>query len=163
MKRLALWVALSVNCASIYAEGGSCPNGYYPVNGYGVSGCAPIPGYNQRLQTPPSAQTQWRSRWGAIATDEVNGVVGSSSGLSREAHAKEAALADCKSKGGESCRFAVSYANGCGAMIAGDNRFNVDRAATEQEAIEIGMRTCQREDKNCRVYFTSCSYPVRIQ
>ena len=144
---------------------GRCPPGYYPWDTPGVSSCIPIPGYNQQQQqpNPPRPLGHWESRWGAIATDESNGVVGSSTGMLKEQQARDAAIADCKSKGGANCKFAVSYANGCGAMVVGDKRFNVDRAATEQEAIQLSMKACTADDTNCHVYFTSCSQAVLVR
>ncbi|SFR90128.1 protein of unknown function [Dyella sp. OK004] len=147
-----------------FAQG--CPAGTYPWSGNGVFTCLPDPSYNQQQQpqsTPSTLLGKWESRWGAIATDESNGVVGSSTGMLKEQQAKDAAIADCKTKGGATCKFAVSYANGCGAMVVGDKRFNVDRAATEQEAIKLSMKACSAEDTNCHVYFSSCSQAVLVR
>lgn len=164
---LALLLGLLALQSVAHAQG--CPSGTYPWSGNGVFTCLPDSNYNQQQQQPsqngapktPSAQ--WESRWGAIATDEAKGIVGSSTGLKKEKQAVDSAIANCKSKGGTDCKFAVSYANGCGAMVVGDKQFNVNRASTEQEAIQMSMRTCNAQDTNCHVYFTSCSQAVLVQ
>ena len=144
-----------------WAEG-NCPSGYYPIGGQGVQGCAPYPGQGAQ-QAPAVRPAQWQSRWGAIVTDEVSGIVGSSTGMYGQAQAEQAAMADCQSKGGNACKLAVSYANGCGVMAVGDKLFNVDRAETLDAAIQATMKTCNAQDTHCRVYFTNCSLPKLIQ
>jgi len=159
-----LALALLLFEVSARAEG-NCPPGYYPIGGQGVQGCAPYPNQAQPQQQRPAPALQpqqWESRWGAIVTDGVKGVIGSASGMSGQAQAEQSAMADCQAKGGSDCKLAVSYANGCGAMVVGDKRFNVDRGSTEEAAIQASMKTCNAEDTNCRVYFTTCSLAKRI-
>ncbi|XRD83169.1 DUF4189 domain-containing protein [Dyella acidisoli] len=87
----------------------------------------------------------------------------STSKLGRE-QARQAALEDCTTKGGIQCRYAISYSNSCGAMVAGDNWFNVESGATEDEAIQAGMKACKKDkDTNCHVYLTTCSPAVLVQ
>jgi hypothetical protein len=107
----------------------------------------------------PSQTTtlHWVSQWGAIATDEPHGVLGFSTGLSSASKAEKAAIEDCRTKGGANCTLQVSYANGCGAVVVGDTVFNVNWGHDERDASSKGIRACERDSKNCHVYFTTCS------
>jgi hypothetical protein len=153
----------------VHAEG-ECPPGMFPTNPPGAQGpvgCAPIPGYDQQQQ-PTRQQTapppRWASGWMAIATDSMKGSLGSATDLPSRDEAERAALADCQAKGGSQCKLQVSYGNGCAAMVAGNKEFNVNGAATLDEAVRIGMKMCAKAgDSNCHVYYSACSLPIRIQ
>lgn len=117
-------------------------------------------------QPPETSSTfgpRWESRWGAIATDEVKGIFGSSTGMSEREEARRSALENCTAKGGAHCELAVSYSNSCSAVVIGDKGFHVDWASTEENAIRASMKTCGTGDANCRTFFTSCSPPQLIQ
>lgn len=64
---------------------------------------------------------------------------------------------DCKTKGGANCTLQVSYANGCGAVVVGDTVFNANWGHDEKEATKKGLQMCEKDSKNCHVYFTTCS------
>jgi len=146
-----------------HAEG-NCPPGYYPIGGQGVQGCAPYPNQGQQQQQPQNLPSVvWESRWGAIATDEPHGVVGSSSGLTGENLARKLAMVDCRSKGGVNCTLQIVFSNGCGALLVGDKTFNLDVGETEGIAIQKAMDVCKDGDTGCHVYFTTCSPAVRTQ
>jgi hypothetical protein len=147
-----------------YAEGGTCPDGYYPSNGPGVMGCSPIPGYNtQQQQTPEPPPPQWESRWGAITVGKP-GIFGSSANISNQQSANQSALADCRAKGGAECQIEDSWANGCGVLIAGNPGYNVTVAATLEEATQHGLKVCRDAGAtNCRVHHSTCSPSVRIR
>lgn len=98
---------------------GNCPPGYYPIGGQDVQGCAPLPGYDQQSPQARTAPPQWESRWGAIATDDDKGVIGSAANMQEKEQAEQTALNDCKAKGGTECELAKWYSNGCVAMIIG--------------------------------------------
>ena len=151
-----------------HAEG-NCPDGYYPIGATsgqgGPQGCAPIPGYgnNQtQAQSRPLPQ-RWVDRWMTIATDAVKGSLGTAVNMSSSNEAEEVAMADCRAKGGTQCKIDVTYVNGCAAMVAGDTGFNVHGAPTLNEAIQQAMNTCTASTTHCRVYYSACSMPVRIQ
>lgn len=159
---LALLLGLSSLNLTAHAEGGTCPNGYYPVNSPGMMSCAPIPGYNQQQAAPQPPQPQWESRWGAISTDASRGVVGATSGMPSRQAAEQAVIADCRAKGGTECKLQVSYANGCGAMVVGDKAFTVEWGTTQDDAAQKSLRMCSTATTNCRVYYSTCSPPARI-
>lgn len=152
-----------------HAEG-NCPAGYYPIGAPqgqgGPQGCAPIPGDNsqQQVQSQALPPPQWASRWGAIATDKVKGILGAVTGLSSKNEAQQAALADCQAKGGSPCKLEIAYDNECAALVVGDNGYNVGADATLDKVIRLGMKICTgAKNANCHVYYSDCSLPVRIQ
>lgn len=165
--RSLLWLLaeMLVVSSATHAEG-NCPPGYYPMappGQQGPQGCAPIPGYNQDSAVPAASGSQWVSRWGAIATDEPNGVLGAAINMSSKKKAEKAALADCKAKGGSKCKLETWYSNGCAALVVGDKLYNVGSAATEDEAVKSGMNTCAAATTNCHVYYSDCSPPEQVR
>ncbi|MEP6898066.1 MAG: DUF4189 domain-containing protein [Rhodanobacter sp.] len=151
-----------------HAEG-ECPPGMFPTNPPGAQGpvgCAPIPGYNnnQRQAQPQLPSPQWARRWGSIATDSINGSLGTTVGQSSQREAEQSAMADCLKKGGVQCKIQTTYDNECAAMILGDKEFNVGTAANLDKAVQLGIKVCtDAGDTNCHVYYSACSLPVQIQ
>lgn len=156
----------------IHAEG-NCPPGYYPIGAPsgqgGPQGCAPVPGESQQQVQPQQVQPQqppqqWEDHWGAIATYEPNGSLGTATNMPSQGRAEQAALADCQSKHGSTCKIQLSYRNQCAAMIVSDKGYNVTPAATVDLAVTKGMGICTNSgDPNCHVYYSACSLPQRIQ
>lgn len=155
-------IAFVLHASPARAEGG-CPPGMIPHQGTDISSCAPIPNYNQsseQQQTGP----RWVSRWGAIATDSNKGSFGASTGMPNRREAEKAALADCKSDGGNKCRVETWYRNSCAAMVVGHNGHNSGNAATLAEAKKAGLKVCEDAgDSNCHVYYAACSPPMQVQ
>jgi hypothetical protein len=151
----------------VHAEG-VCPPGMFPTNPPGAQGpvgCAPIPGYNSNQQKNQQRPPQiWEPRWGAIATDGPGGSFGASINMPNQLLAKDAALADCRSKkGSTACSVDLSYGNQCGAMVVGDSGHNSNPGLTAHLAIQAAMEVCNKTDKHCFIYYTACSMPVRVQ
>ncbi|RTQ33051.1 DUF4189 domain-containing protein [Variovorax gossypii] len=138
----------------------ACPSGWIP---YSATSCGPAP--NSQQSPKPNdhgAPLQLGSRWGAIATDGVKGVLGTATGERSEQGAAGKALADCQAKGGAPCKLQISYANGCAAMIVGGRGFSTAYAGTKEEAIQRAMAVCRSDgDTECHVYYTDCSLPRR--
>lgn len=147
-----------------HAENG-CPPGMIPYTGMNVSSCGPIPpGYYKNNQsTPATPKIRWASEWGAIATDEPDGILGSSSSMSSQADAEAAALADCKAKGGINCKLETWFRNGCAALVVGNDIYNVTTGTTLDEAKSKGLEISSAASPNCQVYYSTCSLPERIQ
>lgn len=156
-----IFVAVLIPVIS-HAEG-NCPPGYYPTGApqgqAGPQGCAPIPLGN--TTAPAIAPTRWESRWGAIATDGPGGHLGVAERAISQPAAEREALGDCTNKGGINCQLENTYSNACAVMVVGEESHNSSSAPTLDEATAIGMATCQRSDKDCSVYYSSCSAPVR--
>lgn len=147
------------------AEGG-CPPGMLPASGTDISSCAPAPpGYYRTQPQPlPPPPPLWASRWGAIATYAPTGVLGSSENLPSKDQAEQAALADCKAKGGLNCKVDIAYGNECAAVVVGDKGYNVNPGATADLASERGIKICAEDGgKGCHVYYSACSLPKRIR
>lgn len=148
-----------------HAEQG-CPPGMLPASGTNINSCVPAPGSpdqsQQQNQALPS-QPVWASRWGAIATYAPTGILGTSRDEISEEQAKRTALADCKARGGVSCKIDITYGNQCAAVVVGDKGYNVNPGATQNLAIELGMKICAEDGgKGCHAYYSACSPAVRI-
>ena len=138
----------------------ACPPGWIP---YSATSCGPAPSAQAapRQQAPTVSLP---SRWGAIATDGVKGVLGTAVGEESERRAERTAMADCQAKGGSPCKVQLTYSNGCGVMIVGSKGFSTAGAGTKEEAIEKGMAICQADgDTACHVYYIDCSPAGRVR
>lgn len=161
---LLLLIFLSVPGA-VLAEGG-CPAGMIPYSGNNLNSCGPIPpGYygNDGTAAAPPLPAEWASRWGAIATYAPTGVLGTSNGVSSRDIAENLAIADCRNKGGLTCKIEVTYDNKCAAVIVGDEGYVVTSRAYESDAIGAGISVCGGETNHCHALYTACSRPVRIR
>ena len=162
-------VALLAACSGLHAEG-NCPPGYYQTGAAqgqaGPQGCAPIPD-NTNAEgsslSPSPPPPEWQDRWGAIATDGPGGHLGASKNAMSRSVAEAEALESCSSKGGSKCQIENTYANACVVMVVGDVGHNSSSAPTLGEAINLGMDTCHRSDSHCQVFYSACSFPVRVR
>jgi hypothetical protein len=152
IRRIGL-LFLLVAC-SVRAQ--NCPSGMVPEGGQGVASCRPVD------SGQPAGR--WLDQWGAIATDPPHHSAGASLNQSNEEQAKQAAIANCKSNGGEQCTVAATYANSCIAMVQGDTGSNIDRATSLDGAIKLGMDICNKAgDTNCHAYYSACSKAKWVQ
>jgi hypothetical protein len=144
----------------------ACPPGTVP---YGTandpSACGPDNSQPQQSQPPQTPPQIWVDHYGAVATYEPGGVLGSATNMRSESGAKRSAMEDCQAKGGGSnCKFQISYRNGCVVLLVGDKFFNFASAETIEAATKSGMKVCTADgNTNCHVYYSACSLPVRIQ
>lgn len=118
---------------------------------------------NSQQQAPQQPTGEWRTTWGAIATDNVKGVLGSVVERASKNDASNAALAECRSKGGADCKVDLAYFNQCAAVVVGAKEYRLYGAATVDEAAQRGLNVCNKSDSNCRVYFTECSKPIFVR
>ncbi|WP_187308509.1 DUF4189 domain-containing protein [Lysobacter antibioticus] len=138
-----------------------CPAG---IPAAGNPSCIPPSAWPQNApaqRTPSPAH--WESRWGAIATDAPEAVLGTSTGMKSKRQAEAHALSQCRKKGGSNCVLDVSYFDQCAILVTGDKKYSVHTAATIERASELGMRQCRDDDLNCRVHYTNCSPPELVQ
>ncbi|MFC3902284.1 protein of unknown function [Acinetobacter marinus] len=147
---------------SAFAEGG-CPSGYVPTPNQGQPCAADynLPHWNQG-QPQAQPQVRWADRWGAMA-DDGNGTAGIVESRNSKREAEVAAVKECKKRGGGNCKTFATYYNQCAAIAAGGERSDWARAETKELAIKISMDRCEKKGINCRVYYSGCSLPVRIQ
>lgn len=159
-----LWVA-----GSAFAQVG-CPPGYFPIvqgpTGQEVQTCVPEgdAGYGDSGDAHSVPEIRWKDRWGAIAAGD-NSIYGIVSDMDSRRQAQKAAIAECKRRGGRGCEVQMAYFNQCAAVIAGRTGSNTFRAATEEKATSMGLKDCEKVDGAgaCRVYYSGCSLPVRVQ
>lgn len=168
MKNFILLIFLGLFFLPSVVRGeGNCPQGYYPVGGGngGWAGCAPIPSSGGGQTPPPDAGPQWAKRWGAIAIDDSVSRFGGVEGYTSSRRAEKAAIAVCKKNGGtKRCKvLGGAYYNQCGSLAWGDSRFQVYSAGTADEANGFAIQACSQQTTNCKVYYTGCSYPVRVR
>lgn len=151
---------------SAFAEGGSCPSGYYPIGGQGSAGCAPIPEYgasegkiSEREMIPPI----WETQWGAISVDISNGKFGAGKSMPTKKQAEKSASDDCEKEGGKNCAIDLVYYNQCAAVAWGAAYVTTASAETREQASSRAAETCGERTSDCKIYYSDCSFPVRVQ
>ena len=142
------------------------------IPGAGNPGCIPptAPGspYGQPADpgviapTPIRAAT-WEDRWGAVAMDFAADASGTISNNTSEDRANRSALADCKEQGGTHCEIVLTYHNQCAAISqAAAGFFSSATAATKREAESRVIAKCG-DPRTCRILYSQCATPVRVQ
>jgi hypothetical protein len=164
MRWLVLSSLLGV-CGVAHAEHG-CQDGFIPVNQGSGQTCVAdynLPYWkNQGNAAQAQMGPRWKTTWGAFATDGPSAALGASVGMPNKRKAEKTALAQCREKGGKNCEVDVAFYNQCAVLVTGDSVYNTSHAATVEEASRLGIAECEKEDVNCRVYYSDCSLPVRI-
>jgi hypothetical protein len=161
--------SLLIVSSSVYAEHG-CQDGFIPVNRGNGQTCVAdynLPYWankNDESSTVPS-NPQFAEKWGAIAIDDTSADtgLGTVSDMPSKRKAEKVALAKCRENGGAACKIKLSYYNQCAAIAWGDTGYNAARAATIEEASEISIRECSVNHAGCKIYYSECSLPVRVQ
>ena len=144
-----------------YAEGG-CPPGYYPSNIPGVSGCAPIYSNADDADDQPEPDVKWQSRWGATALG--GGGFGAASNQASSRSAKKLARQQClQANQGKGCNDIAVYSDQCVAVAAGQKLAITIRAPGKDVAERYAVAECAKVDTLCEVYYSACSFPVRIR
>lgn len=141
----------------------SCPPGMVPY-GAGVCGydqSQDQPSQSAAPQTPPA---RWDDAWGSIASYVPKGILGFSTGQPTKQQAVIAALQDCHAKGGADCSIELTYGNQCAAVVVGNPDFGAFAAPTPGDAAKKAMKSCiDGGNTNCRIVYSACSLPHRIQ
>lgn len=154
---------------SAYAEGGSCPPGFYPIGGQGVQGCAPIPGASSgaasgAVDSPPVPTGEWLTTWGAVAESPTSNLVGTSANKRSKDAAESEAIRKCAAEGARDCRATVSYYNQCVAYSApstGKGRGSVNTAVDIDTVRANALRSCRDTGGgSCVIAYSECSKPV---
>lgn len=150
-------------CGSVHAESG-CPPGEMPNNvsaplgsAESMNSCAPIP-----VDAP--ARPRWQSRWGAVA-DDSRGIYGLSANEKSERQARKSALVNCKERGGLGCAIAMTYMNQCLSIATSDIKSKAARAPDIGAAEQDSLAGCKESSggKECSIYYSGCSLPVRVR
>ena len=141
---------------------------------YGVnSQVMPPPAHSSSpYYVPPGAQSgngipnapvvKWADRWGAIAVDFGNRIIGTTENSVNKRKAATSAMEKCKKAGGTNCKIELTYHNQCVAMVTGALGYSVVRAETAERAGEVGVNMCSEKEKDCAVFYSACSLPVQM-
>ncbi|WP_376779674.1 DUF4189 domain-containing protein [Diaphorobacter nitroreducens] len=177
MKRVLVWmtwlllVSLGLS-GSAFAEGGSCPPGYYPIGGQGAQGCAPIPSgggsgssgsQEIRLSTPTG---RWIKTWGAIAEATATSDAGVSDGKRTKEEAEREAVARCQSTGAKDCVAHFTYYNQCVSWLIPKGRSGAGQAAIASAGtLHLARLSAQTKCKNdvagiCEEVYANCTKPI---
>jgi len=97
---LVVGVGLLLGMFVSFAAHAQCAPGttmyYSPTNAY----CGPDPNYRPPQQAPQRPAEVWQDRYGAMFVDVPKGALGAAGGKTSRLAAEQAALADCKARGG---------------------------------------------------------------
>jgi len=145
-----------------FAENG-CPDGMTPFqNGNDPTPkCYPIQDGQSAAPTQPRGR--WLTRWGAIATDKVNGFFGAVTDYANKRDAKKAAIGQCKTNGGSLCEFRLAYYNQCAVIAWGDSSLSIQGKETVKAASELALPQCSKASNNCKIVYADCSLPLWVQ
>lgn len=104
-----------------YAEGGTCPPGYYPQNSPGVMGCAPIPNYggDSEVYAPLPPPPDY---YAAYAADPEHERLFWSTFRRSAGAAVSVAVEACNKSTGKACKSLGWFSNQCGALALTQNR-----------------------------------------
>lgn len=103
----------------------------------------------------------WIDSWGAIAVDASSLKAGTTEGDRSESEARKVAMANCKQDGNAHCKVVLVFLNQCAALAAGE-LISYSRGPNKREAEVEALRNCGSA-KPCKVFYSACSYPVKIQ
>jgi len=131
--------------------------------------CIPPDALEPQGDTNPHAQPQqpravWADRWGAIAMDNDISSVGVSENQTSKSSASAEALQRCASKSkDQNCKVTLAYYNQCAALALGTNHWGLGHAGTQAQAQGLALQSCQEGATDCKIVYTACSLPVRVQ
>lgn len=143
------------------AQGVPIGSGIYACDGVAQAGPCQPDADDAPVAAPP---VRWQDRWGAIAVSK-DSVVGVSTDENNKRGAQKIAIADCESRGGAGCDVQIAYYNQCAALVVSGRSYSVAREETEEKAIRSAVNDCNARNGRgaCRVYYSGCSLPVRVQ
>jgi hypothetical protein len=120
---------------------------------------------NGQTAQPAQPPVVWASRYGAVAYDSVSGAEGHITDQSSKSQAESTVLSFCSQHGGTNCKVLVSYYNQCAAIaqVSGGGQMGTGRALHPQQAEQLAMDACQKGASNCKIVYSACSLPVRVQ
>ena len=154
MMRVIIFVLLLLASTVAHAQSGvvqmpGCPPGVMP----GQPSCGGSSGNFVSSE-------RWRDSYAAFAFDKATGMVGSAKGFPSKRAALNAAISDCGRSG---CQVGVWVRNSCLAVVWGQAMWfetGDDDLVAETKAI----KNCNDSgESGCKVFYSACSLPVRIQ
>jgi len=163
MKRFLLLILL-VSLAYVPTVHAQCATG---VDTGGQ--CVPPDALNPQGDTNPHARPRqprvvWADRWGAIAIDQGTSSVGISENQTSKIGASTEAIQRCASKSNsQHCEISLAYYNQCAALAWGTYSDATAGALHVNEAQKLALQTCAKQAPDCKIVYSACSLPVRIQ
>lgn len=135
------------------AQSGTCPPGYYPVNGGGVMGCAPMPGGGQGSGYEPG---YWADRYATVVWASAPDGSPTFSWATRNASqaASDAmAMRACQEQGFHDCRVAIRFSNGYFAVArAADGTLYAGSAFEAGGAKKQALTQCKSDNRGkCKI------------
>ncbi|WP_460734444.1 DUF4189 domain-containing protein [Lysobacter tyrosinilyticus] len=124
--------------------------------------CVPIPGAGSGDVQQSAPQPHSEARWGAIATDSINGTAGYATNQASKGAAESSALTDCGRGTGSACKVIIAYENQCAVLVVSSNSHLVQSGSTAAEATVKAMNECKSAGVECSVYYSACSFPQRV-
>ncbi len=141
----------------------ACPTGVAP----GSAQCGPSPTYHgignasagtYQPPAPVVMQQKWADRWGTIAYDELNPIIGTATGMKNRRIAEKTALSQCRSKGGKKCKVATAYYNQCAVLFAiRGGGLTWATGKDVKSAQSYGMEGCRKDNSQCEAIYENCS------
>lgn len=145
----------SAQCATgVNTGGGNC----VPPDAAGMPGYQP-----QGDEANAAPAPVWVSAWGAIVLDAKAGAKGVATQMASRSQAISVAMNECTSSGAQNCELQVVYDNQCAAVAWGDQTYGVANEPSVDAASARAIRACSRSGSGCKVVYTDCSLPRRIQ
>ena len=161
---LSLMAALGfLITGSAKAEYG-CQSGFVPVYQGNRQVC--VADYNLSVWKQQGGQQQqlpaeiWEDRYGAVARSNNKSDYFVSVDQESKRKAKQAALSKC----GSNCRIMGTFTNGCLSATWGGGMSYFKGAETKEQSEKAAHAACSAEFKGeCKLVFSACSLPVRVQ
>lgn len=153
----SLFILLAGLSLTAFVQG--CP---YGIPSAGNPGCVPPDQSYQSTAEIPVRGPEWQKTWGAIAFGKTS-VTGTSTGLKSKRKAEKEAINQCRAKGGSECRISLSYQNQCAAIAWGESSAATQSAESIEVASTLAMKNCSKNTRDCQIYYTNCSDPIRIR
>ena len=118
---------------------------------------------NRQPAEPQQPRAVWADRWGAIVIDGNTGQDGLVTDYPSKSKAVKAAMNACIANGGQQCKVEHVYANSCAAIAWGDTYFGTSSDIAEAQAQANAMQVCTAHTTGCKIAYSACSLPVRVQ
>jgi len=137
----------------VHAQSGTCPPGYYPVNGGGVMGCAPIPGGGS---AGGYESGYWADRYATVVWARAQDGSPTFSWATRSADQTSSnmtAMQACRGQGFLDCRVALQFANGYFAIArAEDGTLYAGSAFEAGSAKKQALGQCRNDNRGkCKI------------
>ncbi|WP_425598957.1 DUF4189 domain-containing protein [Xanthomonas cannabis] len=118
--------------------------------------------HSQESGGVPQPSGEWRTRWGALARDELTQTLGVSAGEKSKSAARRAAINYCGLKGAKACKVIFEYKNACVAVVESKSMASSSTisAPNSEQAFEMASDRCEiKGARDCELIYSACSDP----